>query len=132
VQRIRRSLFDRTAWVPVTPLAAVMVLALVVGLTRLAFTLFIRGTRLRVEITRTEAKYAVADGKPLEIMHCGEGVSLVAGKPQTRRIKAIQPRPRPSQPPGRAPARRRAGEIPIAAVTERTERATARAERTRG
>jgi hypothetical protein len=38
VQRIRRSLFDRTAWVPVTPLAAVMVLALVVGLTRLAFT----------------------------------------------------------------------------------------------
>jgi hypothetical protein len=38
VQRIRRSLIDRTAWVPVTPLAAVMVLALVVGLTRLAFT----------------------------------------------------------------------------------------------
>jgi hypothetical protein len=38
LQRIRRSLGDRTSWVPVAPLAAVMVLALVVGLTRLAFT----------------------------------------------------------------------------------------------
>jgi hypothetical protein len=38
LQRIRRSLLDRTSWVPVAPLAAVMVLALVVGLTRLAFT----------------------------------------------------------------------------------------------
>ena len=38
LQQIRRSLLDRTSWVPVAPLAAVMVLALVVGLTRLAFT----------------------------------------------------------------------------------------------
>ena len=38
LQRIRRSLLDRTSWIPVAPLAAVMVLALVVGLTRLAFT----------------------------------------------------------------------------------------------
>jgi len=38
LQRIRRSLLNRTTWVPVAPLAAVMVLALVVGLTRLAFT----------------------------------------------------------------------------------------------
>ena len=38
LQQIRRSLLDRTSWVPVAPLAAVMVLALVVGVTRLAFT----------------------------------------------------------------------------------------------
>ena len=38
LQRIRRSLLDRTSWVPVAPLAAVMVIALVVGVTRLAFT----------------------------------------------------------------------------------------------
>jgi hypothetical protein len=38
LQRIRRSLLDRTSWVPVAPLAALMVLALVVGVTRLAFT----------------------------------------------------------------------------------------------
>jgi len=38
LQRIRRSLLDRTSWVPVAPLAAVMVIVLVVGVTRLAFT----------------------------------------------------------------------------------------------
>ena len=38
LQRIRRSLVGRTSWVPVAPLAAVMVIALVVGVTRLAFT----------------------------------------------------------------------------------------------
>jgi hypothetical protein len=38
LQRIRRSLVGRTSWVPVAPLAAVMVIALVVGATRLAFT----------------------------------------------------------------------------------------------
>ena len=36
--RIRRALRSGTNWVPVAPLAAVMVLALVVGLARLAFT----------------------------------------------------------------------------------------------
>ena len=36
--RIRRALRSRTNWVPVAPLAAVMVLALVVGTARLAFT----------------------------------------------------------------------------------------------
>jgi hypothetical protein len=38
LQRIRRALRHRTSWVPVAPLAAVMVIALVVGLARLAFT----------------------------------------------------------------------------------------------
>jgi hypothetical protein len=36
--RIRQALGQRIPWVPVAPLAAVMVLALVVGMTRLAFT----------------------------------------------------------------------------------------------
>jgi hypothetical protein len=36
--RVRRALRHRTNWVPVAPLAAVMVLALVVGMARLAFT----------------------------------------------------------------------------------------------
>jgi len=44
LQRVRRSLLERTSWVPVAPLAAVMVLALVVGLTRLAFTGTVRFT----------------------------------------------------------------------------------------
>jgi len=38
LQRIRRILLDRTSWVPMAPLAAVMVIALMLGLVRLAFT----------------------------------------------------------------------------------------------
>ncbi len=36
--RIRQALRNRTNWLPVTPIAALMVIALVVGLTRMAFT----------------------------------------------------------------------------------------------
>jgi alpha,alpha-trehalose phosphorylase len=77
------------------------------GLTRLAFTLLIRGRRLRVEVTHAEARYTLADGDPLEIVHHGQTVSLSAGKPQARPLPAVPSRPRPSQPPGREPARRR-------------------------
>ncbi len=77
------------------------------GLARLAFTLMIRGRRLRVEVTHPEARYALADGDPLEILHHGEKVSLSSGKPQVRPILAVPSRPRPSQPPGREPAHRR-------------------------
>jgi hypothetical protein len=44
LQRIRWTLRDRTSWVPLAPLAAVMVLALAVGMTRLAFTGTVRFT----------------------------------------------------------------------------------------
>jgi hypothetical protein len=42
--RIRRALHHRTSWVPMAPLAAVMVLVLVVGAARLAFTGTVRFT----------------------------------------------------------------------------------------
>ena len=42
--RIRRAFNHRTSWVPVAPLAAVMVIALVVGMARLAFTGTLRFT----------------------------------------------------------------------------------------
>jgi alpha,alpha-trehalose phosphorylase len=77
------------------------------ALTRLAFTLFIRGQRLRVEVTHSEARYALADGEPLEILHHGQTVSISAGKPQSLPIPAAPSRPRPSQPPGREPVHRR-------------------------
>ena len=77
------------------------------GLTRLAFTILVRGRRLRVEVTRAQASYVFAEGKPLEILHHGEKVSLSAGKPQARPIEPVPARPRPTQPPGRAPAHRR-------------------------
>jgi alpha,alpha-trehalose phosphorylase len=77
------------------------------GLTRLAFTLLLRGRRLRVEITPENASYVFGEGEPLEIVHYGEKVSLSPGKPQTRPIKAAPDLPRPSQPPGREPVHRR-------------------------
>jgi alpha,alpha-trehalose phosphorylase len=77
------------------------------GLIRLAFTLLIRGRRLRVEVTHAEATYTLADGDPLEIVHHGQPVSLSAGKPQARPISAAPSRTRPSQPSGREPVHRR-------------------------
>jgi alpha,alpha-trehalose phosphorylase len=76
-------------------------------LTRLAFTLLIRGQRLRVEVTDTVARYQVANGEPLLIRHHGNDVTLQPGKKLSRPIPPIPARPRPSQPPGREPARRR-------------------------
>jgi alpha,alpha-trehalose phosphorylase len=76
------------------------------GLTRLAFTLFIGGRRLRVEVTRAQARYILTGGDPLEILHHGQPVTLSAGKPHVRPIPAAPSRPRPSQPPGREPAHR--------------------------
>jgi alpha,alpha-trehalose phosphorylase len=76
------------------------------GLTRLAFSLLIRGQRLRVEVNHGSARYLLEDGGTLEIMHHGERVRLAAGKAQEQPIAAISPRPRPKQPPGREPASR--------------------------
>jgi alpha,alpha-trehalose phosphorylase len=81
------------------------------GLARLAFTLLIRGRRLHVEVTHATAKYSLADGKPLDFIHCGHQVSLSAGKPEVHRVVKTTPTtPRPSQPPGREPAHRRPSE----------------------
>ena len=76
------------------------------GLTRLAFTLFIGGRRLRVEVTHAQARYILTGGDPLEILHHGQPVTLSAGKPHVRPIPAAPSRPRPSQPPGREPVHR--------------------------
>jgi alpha,alpha-trehalose phosphorylase len=76
-------------------------------LTRLAFNVVIRGQRLRVEVTHDRARYSVDDGQPLEITHHGTKVKLSGGKPQERPIPPVTAGPRPSQPPGREPARRR-------------------------
>jgi alpha,alpha-trehalose phosphorylase len=81
------------------------------GITRLAFTILIRGQQLRVEITHSSARYLLADGDPLDIEHHGERLTLSAGKQQERPIPAVAQQPPPAQPPGRAPARRTAGTV---------------------
>jgi alpha,alpha-trehalose phosphorylase len=77
------------------------------GLNRLAFSLLLRGQRLRVEITPATARYLLAEGEPIAISHHGTALTVEAGKPQRRRIPQAPMLPEPSQPPGRKPARRR-------------------------
>jgi len=76
------------------------------GLTRLAFSLLIRGQRLRVEVNHATARYLLEDGGALEIMHHGKRVRLAAGKAHEQKIPAAPSRSRPKQPPGREPVPR--------------------------
>ncbi|MDX3356982.1 glycosyl hydrolase family 65 protein [Streptomyces sp. ME01-24h] len=75
-------------------------------LRRLAFTVQVRGRRLRVEITGAAATYTLLDGEPLELQHCAEMFTLTVGHPQTRTVPALPGRQAPEQPPGRSPRRR--------------------------
>jgi trehalose/maltose hydrolase-like predicted phosphorylase len=78
------------------------------ALVRLAFHLLFRGSRLRIEVTATEATYRLLDGSPLVVRHYGEEILLSVDGAITRPIPPIQAGPRPSQPAGRAPVARRA------------------------
>ncbi len=73
---------------------------------RLAFHLLFRGSRLRVEVTATEATYRLLDGPPLKVHHHGEEIFLPADGAITRPIPPVKAGPRPTQPPGRAPVPR--------------------------
>ena len=75
-------------------------------LERLAFRISFRGRRLVVEVGRTEVTYTVLEGSPLEIGHHGERIVISRDMPVTRAIPALVSRPAPTQPRGRAPARR--------------------------
>lgn len=75
-------------------------------LTRLCFRLRRGGSCLRVEVSEEGVVYELLDGAPLEIRHFGEAATVGEGAVR------FEPRPaetvgeRPSQPAGRAPARR--------------------------
>ncbi|MCW7940777.1 glycosyl hydrolase [Streptomyces hygroscopicus] len=71
---------------------------------RLAFTLGVRGRRLRVEMVRGTATYTLLDGEPLTIHHHGEPVTLDADKPYALGIPPGKPAgPAPQQPLHRSP-----------------------------
>jgi alpha,alpha-trehalose phosphorylase len=76
------------------------------ALSRLVFRLTFRGRRLRIDISHSQARYTLVEGEPLEIEHHGQKLML-DGRPLTRRIPPAPNLPRPKQPPGREPARRR-------------------------
>jgi alpha,alpha-trehalose phosphorylase len=75
-------------------------------LERLAFGLRFRGRRLKVEATKTETTYTLNEGKPLEIAHYGDAITVSMREPVTQMNLPVPVRPAPSQPPGREPARR--------------------------
>jgi alpha,alpha-trehalose phosphorylase len=77
-------------------------------LSRLAFGLCFRGRRLKVEVEPHQARYSLRDGAPLDITHHGVTVKVRVETPVTCAIPAPPARDVPKQPPGRAPARRRA------------------------
>jgi len=83
------------------------------SLSRVAFTVLLRGRKVHVEVARDKVTYSLGEGKPMEILHYGDKVALTPGKPQARDLRTPPQRPAPSQPPGRAPAHRR----PIEAET---------------
>ena len=76
-------------------------------ITRFAFHLWYRRRCLRVVATHEEATYAVLTGDELSLTHHGEPL-VVGAEPVSRPIPPVVPRPRPTQPPGRAPAGRHA------------------------
>jgi len=77
------------------------------GLRRLSFAVGERGNVLRVEITPDAATYRLVSGPgPVRIRHHGSPLTLPGPAPASGPIPPLAPRARPSQPPGREPARR--------------------------
>ena len=56
------------------------------GITRLAFTILIRGRVVRVEVTHPSVRYLLADGEPLDIVHHGKRLTLSARREEERPI----------------------------------------------
>jgi alpha,alpha-trehalose phosphorylase len=79
--------------------------ALPARLDRLAFRLRVRGRRLKVEVSKTQATYTVEEGPPLELYHYGTRLA-VSDTPVAAPISPRPASPSPTQPPGRAPRRR--------------------------
>ncbi|MGH2586752.1 MAG: glycoside hydrolase family 65 protein [Dehalococcoidia bacterium] len=78
-------------------------------LTRLSFRLLYRGRRLSVEISPDQARYELLSGKPLEVLHYGEPVTLTQSTPQIRLYPALPELTAVGPPPGRAAGQRGVG-----------------------
>ncbi|MFC4493393.1 glycoside hydrolase family 65 protein [Streptomyces ovatisporus] len=75
-------------------------------LSRLAFSVQVKGRRLRMEIEDSAATYTLVQGSPMEICHYGERFTVICDEPRRRKIQRPPHRPEPKQPPGRRPASR--------------------------
>ncbi len=79
------------------------------ALTRLAFRLTFNRRLLEVEITHRQVTYTLVEGPALDITHDGTAVTVAPGGPVARPLTPMPVLERPTQPVGRAPARRRVG-----------------------
>jgi alpha,alpha-trehalose phosphorylase len=75
-------------------------------LERLTFRLLFRGRCLKVEATKADATYLLLEGEPLEIGHHGKTITVSTSEAVTHPIPSSPERASPTQPTGRAPARR--------------------------
>ncbi len=74
--------------------------------TRLAFQVQYRERCVRVVVTREQASYVLLSGEPIEVTHHSEPLVVTTKQPVARPLPEMSSRPRPAQPPGRAPAHR--------------------------
>jgi alpha,alpha-trehalose phosphorylase len=77
------------------------------ALHRLCFRVMWRGQTLRVTVNHETVRYEVLSGPPLQLVHFGQPVPVDPDTPVDRPIPAMQAGPRPAQPAGREPVRRR-------------------------
>jgi alpha,alpha-trehalose phosphorylase len=77
------------------------------ALSRICFRFQYRERCIKVEVEHEAATYTLVSGEPIEIAHHGEPLELNGEGPSMRPIPPAPEREAPSQPPGRAPIRRR-------------------------
>jgi len=87
-------------------------------LSRTTFRMIYRGRRLRVDVYQGEVRYELIAGRPLEIFHYGESLTLRRGDPRTCSIPEI-PSPEPArQPYGRDSSWRRGEDVDDMGIQE--------------
>jgi alpha,alpha-trehalose phosphorylase len=80
------------------------------ALDRILFRMVYRGRCIEIEIGRDEARYAMHEGEPLELLHHGKPFTLAVDSPQVLDCPSFV-EPPPVRPPiGRAPLRRDVGQ----------------------
>ncbi|MGH4020610.1 MAG: glycoside hydrolase family 65 protein, partial [Pseudonocardiaceae bacterium] len=76
------------------------------ALSRIAFRMSYRGSRLAVEVARDKATYRLLEGTSLHLAHHGEAITVASGEPVTRTVPPAPQPPPVRQPAGRAPLHR--------------------------
>jgi alpha,alpha-trehalose phosphorylase len=79
-------------------------------LTRLAFGMCFRGRRLRVELADGSARYSLLEGRPLQVTHHGQTITVSTERPVSRPMPEIAAGEVPRQASGRRPAPRTPGQ----------------------